>query len=441
MKHLFTTKRLYLTLIGVVLLYITGFYFEVFWIIAKIVFFALILFVFMDVYMLFLTKDKVLISRELPNKLSNGDDNQVTIYIKNQFKFPVTVDIIDEIPVQFQKRNFRIRQFIEPGEEKKIQYLLKPKKRGIYEFGQVNAYITSNIKLVCRRFTNLTKKTSVPVYPCFLSMHQYRLLAFSNRLTEVGITKLRKIGHHTEFEQIRNYVIGDDYRTINWKATARKSKLMVNQYQDERSQQIYNIIDMGRSMKMPFEEMTLLDYAINASLIISDTVLHKYDKAGLVTYNTTINTFLKAERKNNTMHHIMEALYKQETQFEESSFEFLFAMIKRNISHRSLLIIYTNFESLASLRRHLPYLIKLASMHLVLVVLFENTEIENLTQKTADHIEDMYIQTIAEKFMYEKKLIAKELEAYGIRSILTKPENLTIQLINKYLMMKSRGEI
>lgn len=438
-KQIFTTKRLYLAIIAIILLFIAGFYFEFIWVISKIALLSLGLLLFMDIYLLFFTKDKILISRELPNKFSNGDDNIIEIHVKNQYRFPVSLKIIDEIPVQFQIRDFQISTLLKAGEEKHMQYTLKPLQRGEYEFGKVKAYTTSYLKLICRRFTNVQEKVTVPVYPCFLRMHQYRLLAFTNRLTEVGVTKVRKIGHHTEFEQIRNYVKGDEFRTINWKATARRAKLMVNQYMDERSQQIYNIIDMGRTMKMPFEGMTLLDYAINASLIISDTVLYKYDKSGLITYNTTINTFLPAERKNNTMSQIMEALYNQTTAFDESSFDLLYTKIKRSISHRSLLVLYTNFESLTSLRRHLPYLIKLASVHLVLVVIFKNTEIKKLTSVHATKIEDIYIQTIAEKFMYEKKLIAKELQAYGIQSILTEPGDLTIQLINKYLTMKSRG--
>lgn len=438
-KQIFTTRRLYLAIIAVILLFTAGFYYEFIWVIAKIALLMLGLLLFMDFYLLFFTRDKVLISRELPNKFSNGDDNIIVIYVKNQYKFPVNLLIIDEIPFQFQIRDFNINVYLKAGEEKRVQYTLKPLRRGVYKFGKVKAYPTSYLNLISRQFTNALEEVQVPVYPCFLRMHQYRLLAFTNRLTEVGVTKVRKTGHHTEFEQIRDYVKGDEFRTINWKATARRAKLMVNQYMDERSQQVYNIIDMGRTMKMPFEGMTLLDYAINASLIISDTVLYKYDKAGLITYNTSINTFSRAERKNNTMNQIMESLYKQETRFDESSFDLLYATIKRDISCRSLLILYTNFESLTSLRRHLPYLIKLASVHLVLVVIFKNTEIQKLTNMHAKKIEDIYIQTIAEKFMYEKKLIAKELQAYGIQSILTEPGGLTIHLINKYLTMKGRG--
>ena len=116
-------------------------------------------------------------------------------------------------------------------------------------------------------------------------LRQYELLAISNRLTDLGIKRIRRVGHNTEFEQIKEYVKGDDYRTINWKASARRHQLMVNVYQDERSQQIFNVIDKGRVMQQAFRGMTLLDYAINASLVLSYVAMHKEDKAGIVTFN------------------------------------------------------------------------------------------------------------------------------------------------------------
>lgn len=137
----------------------------------------------------------------------------------------------------------------------------------------------------------------IKVYPFLLDVTPYELLAMSDNLTELGIKKIRKVGHQTEFEQIKDYVKGDDYRTINWKASARRHQLMVNVYQDERSQQIYNVIDKGRIMQQAFKGMTLLDYAINASLVLSYVAIRKDDKAGLVTFNEHFDTFVPASKQ------------------------------------------------------------------------------------------------------------------------------------------------
>ncbi|MGZ8541790.1 MAG: DUF58 domain-containing protein, partial [Chitinophagaceae bacterium] len=281
----------------------------------------------------------------------------------------------------------------------------------------------------------------VKVYPSYIQMRRYHLLAVSNRLQEAGVKRIRKLGHSMEFEQIKEYVRGDDFRTINWKATARKDGLMVNNYTDERSQQIYCIINKGRVMKMPFGGMTLLDHAINASLVLSNVALVKQDKAGLITFAQNLDAFILADKKTTQMNLLLETLYKQQTQFLESDFEKLFSVIRNRISNRSLLVLFTNFESLESLQREMPALKRIARYHLLLIVFFENSELKALTEKKAYKLEDIYIKTIAEKFAYEKRLMVKELHKNGILSILTTPENLTVNTVNKYLELKTRMSI
>lgn len=377
-------------------------------------------------------------SRKVPDRFSNGDENDISLSVINQYQFPVQCIIIDEIPVQFQKRDFKITLYLNSGEGKDLQYILTPKRRGSYEFGNLNIYCSGILKLIQRRYS-FDNKHTVPVYPGFLQLKKYELLAVSNRLTEIGVKKIRRLGMHSEFDQIKDYVKGDDYRTINWKATARKASLMVNQYQDEKSQQVYSLIDKGRVMKMPFEGMTLLDYAINASLVISKISILKDDKAGLITFNKNVDAFVAASRRQKTMHTILETLYRQDTQFYESNFELLYASILRNITQRSLLILYTNFESAASVKNNLSFLSHLGRSHLLLVVIFENTKLQETLHMQVENTEDIYRKTIAEKFLYDKKLIIKELNNHGIHAILTRPENLTVNLINKYLEYKAIG--
>ncbi len=393
-----------------------------------------------SIILFYVQKDAIFANRELDDRLSNGDDNTVVLNFQNNYRFPVSVNVIDEIPVQFQKRDFGLKLKLSSGEDKQITYNLRPYTRGEYYFGALNVMVQSPLSLVVRRWY-FSRNAMAKVYPSFKEMRQFEMMAISNRLTEFGVKKIRKIGHQMEFDQIREYIKGDDVRTMNWKATARRNHLMVNQYQEEKSQQVISVIDLGRSMKMPFEGMTLLDYAINTCLVLSKIAMLKEDKAGLVTFNNTVRTIIKPQRTGKQMQIIMEALYNQQTGFEEPDLNALYAMLKRQIHHRSLLIIYTNFESLTSAQRRLPMLKKLAKYHLVLVVFFENTELDKLTKDRASDIEGIYIKTIAEKMTYDKKLIVRELERNGIHTILTEPGKLTVQAINKYLELKARGII
>lgn len=379
-------------------------------------------------------------SRILPDRFSIGDQNKISVFITNHYGFPVRASIIDEIPVQFQDRKWMRKVTVQRGEKFELIYLLKPLSRGEYFFNDINIYAHGPLSLVKRRYI-FPQPQTVKVYPSYMQMRRYQLLAVSNRLQEAGVRKIRKLGHSMEFEQIKEYVRGDDYRTINWKATARKEALMVNNYTDERSQQIYCLINKGRVMKMPFDGLTLLDYAVNASLVLTNVAMVKQDKAGIITFEKNIDAFLIADKKPTQMNLVLETLYRQKTDYLEPDFEKLFSVIRNRITNRSLLVLFTNFESMESLQREMPALKKIAHYHLLLVVFFENTELKSLTDKKAATLEDIYVETIAEKFAYEKRLMVKELHKNGIASILTTPENLTVNTINKYLELKTRMSI
>jgi uncharacterized protein (DUF58 family) len=392
----------------------------------------------LDTIILFAAKNGVKGKRVLPEKFSNGDENPVNLVISNYYTFNVNVTIIDELPVQFQDRDFIIERKLEASSSSEIEYKLRPVERGEYHFGKLNIYVTSVFGLISRRFIS-EDNAMVPTYPSFMQLRKYDLIAISSNLHQYGIKKIRKIGHTMEFEQIKDYVLGDDLRTINWKATAKRNQLMVNQFQDEKSQPVYSIIDKGRVMKMPFDGLTLLDYAINASLVISNVALKKQDKAGILDFSKKGENIVVAERRTSQMNLILETLYNVSTDFYESDYSRLYADVKRNITQRSLMLLYTNFETLDSLHRQLPYLKGIAKSHLLVVIFFKNTELNTLITEKAETVQQAYDKVIAEKFAFEKRLIVNELQKYGIQSILTSPQDLTIDTINKYLEIKARG--
>ncbi|MDH5379893.1 MAG: DUF58 domain-containing protein [Cyclobacteriaceae bacterium] len=436
----FIKKRFFQIIIGIIVLFVFSYFLEILFPVTKILLFTLILITLFDYFLLYKVKNGVHGVRFTPEKLSNGDENPLRIYLENRYAFKADIEVIDEIPHQFQVRNISFSLQIQSRANKNIDYTLRPVKRGEYDFGAVNVFVSSPLGLAARRF-KFSENKLVPVYPSYIQMRKYELMAISNQLTEYGIKKIRRIGHNMEFEQIKEYVQGDDVRTINWKATARKNQLMVNNFQDERSQQVYCLIDKGRMMQMPFRGMTLLDYAINASLVISNIAIKKDDKAGLITFQHKIGDVLPAGKRNNQMFRIQETLYKQKTAFKEPDFSRLYAFVKSAIRQRSLLLLFTNFESKVSLERQLRFISSLARSHVVVVIFFENTELDDLLNSEAKTVKEIYYKGIAEKFAYEKRLVVKELNMHGVHTILTKPEDLTVNTINKYLELKARGLI
>ncbi len=440
-KQLRLTKWFYRAIFGLVVLFVLAFLFDVLYNVGFVLLMLLVFATSIDIFILFKNEQPVTATRRSKfQRLSNGDVNDLELEIHNYFPFKITFSVIDELPFQFQVRDFKIDSNLEKGSSKRFAYQLRPVERGEYHFGLLNIFVCTPINLI-ERHIKIEDPFMMPCYPSFLKLRQYELLAISNRLSEIGVKKIRRVGHSTEFEQIKEYVSGDDIRTINWKATARRNQLMINHYRDERAQQVYCLVDMGRIMKMPFEELTLLDYAINASLVLGHVAWIKQDKPGLIGFSHKINTAVTADRKGNQLLRLQEALYNAKTNFEESNYENLLSFTRTKITQRSLLLLFTNFETLSGLRRQLKYIRKMATQHLVVVIFFENTELKDLLEQKPKNTFQIYEQTIAQKFDYEKRQITKELQQYGILSVYTTPQQLTVNTLNKYLEIKTRGMI
>jgi len=410
MRNLYLGTRFFYIFSGIIVMFIFGYQYYTVFILAKI---------FLIVFIVFVG---------------------ITLSLKNESPRKLFIEAIDEIPFQFQVRDHSIEMSLATEEARSVDYFLKPYQRGEYEFGNINLFISSFLQLVSRRVV-IEATAPIPVYPSVLQMKKYELLAFNSISMESGIKKLRRIGSSYEFEQIKNYVPGDDFRSINWKASSRRAQLMVNQYEDERSQSVYCVIDKSRNMRMPFEGLSLMDYAINSALVISNVVLQKQDKAGLLTFSDKIGSAIKADRKSSHLNKILAALYREKPRDLEARFELLYHSARKLIQGRSLLFLYTNFESTYALERVLPILRKINRLHLLVVVFFTNTEVEKLANLKAEDTEAVYHQTVAKKFLAEKRTIAQNLRQHKIQTILTPPSVLSINSINKYLELKARGLI
>jgi uncharacterized protein (DUF58 family) len=439
-SNLFLTNRLFIALACCVALFVFSFFFTWLGILPELLFWTIVTLIVIDFALLYGKGNAIFAKRHAPERLSNNDDNDLGVYVENRYPFNVQLGIIDEIPFQFQKRDVWFKTTLNPNEKKLINYQLRPLKRGEYNFGDIKVYARSPLGLIERRY-DIKQAEVLPVYPSFLQMRKYELMAISNRLNEFGIKKIRRLGHSLEFEQVKNYVAGDDYRAINWKATARQGNLMTNSYTDEKSQHVYCVIDKSRVMKMPFEGLSLLDYAINATLVLLNVALVKQDRAGLITISETKGAILPADKRPTQLNKILEVLHKEKTRYLETNMELLYTTIRGVIKQRSLLVFFTNYESLSALQRQLPYLKRIAKFHLLLIVFFENTELKKLSEEHATDVEGIYTKTIAEKFAYDKKLIVKELAKHGIQSILSAPQNLTVNTVNKYLELKAKQKI
>ncbi|MFM7022662.1 MAG: DUF58 domain-containing protein [Flavobacteriales bacterium] len=394
-----------------------------------------------DAFYSYVASRKISGERILPDYFSLSDTNAYSIRVTNGFAYSLGMEIYDELPEQFQEREMKtMLRKLAAGASKDIVYNLRPLTRGAYHFGKLNVFVSSRLKLLQYR-VQLAEEKMVKVYPSIAQMRHYELMLSNKTASLHGVRKLRRLGHSYEFEKIKNYVEGDDIRSINWKATCRRDTLMVNQYEDERSQSVYCIIDKSRSMMLPFNGLSLLDYSINSSLALSNMILRKEDKVGLITFSNKVETVLKADNKSRQLGLILENLYNEKENHLEANYEHLFLTLDNVAKNRSLIFLFANFESLHAIKRVLGLLRKINKRHLLVLMIFENTEIEAYSKQEAKNIEDIYLNTIAEKFIYDKYRILQDLKNYGIQVVLNKPDDLSVNAINKYMQLKSRGLI
>ena len=441
LKHIFPTVYLWYGFTLGIFVFVISYKFPLLLPLGQLIIMSSLLWFVISGVLLFYSKKLLTANRQMPELLCMGDANGIHLILKNNYPFAINVEIIDELPYQFQIRDFSIKTTLAPNESKRIDYSLTPNSRGEYSFGNINIFVAFRFSFAIRRF-EIKQPVMARVYPSIIQMKLFQLKVLTRISRLEGTKKLRRLGQSYEFEQIKNYSEGDDFRHINWKATSRAiGALKINQFEDEKSQAVYSLIDKSRNMKMPFNGLSLLDYAINSSLVISNTALIKGDKSGLITFAEKIETGLKAENKPGQIGKILQALYNEKQGQCEGNYEFLYHYINQSIKQRSLLFLYTNFETTHNLHRILPILQKLNKRHVLVLILFQNSEIIELSKKSPNTVEEIYNEVIAERFIFQKTLIARELKAHGIKTILTLPEELTVNTVNKYLEIKSLGLI
>lgn len=437
-NNLLLTRRFFWLFTAAVICYACGFVNSIFEWIGTYFLFALFILVSLDLLLLVTIGKKPVFKRNFNERLNLGDENPIKISIENKSGFQFFFELNEGFPDFQQERDKTFKGKLSGGSTCELKYSLTPKKRGQYVFNDAFLFLKTFIGLSERRIIYLNED-SFHVYPSVLQMKKYELLVFQQQKTASGIKRIRRIGNAKEFEQIRNYVQGDELKTINWKATSRRMELMVNTFQEEKSQHVYCIIDKSRTMQLEFDGLSILDYSINSTLVFANICLLKGDKFGLFTFSDKIGTQLPADSNSSQMKLVMDSLYNQKTKFRDANFELLQSTIRQKIKTRSMILLFSNFENEFAMRRALPYLQQINKKHLLIIVFFQNSELKELAYSKPLSMNQLYTGVIAERMITMKARMARELKQYGIQTILTSPDELSAGVINKYLELKARG--
>ena len=436
MSSLYLSPRLFAVLGWLAVTFVLGHFFPILVRVGDVALVALAGIVACEALVLW--RGRLHVTREVAPRLSNGDENPVLLRVANSYRVPVRVEVRDEVPPEFQRRDLRLPVRVGPRESDEISYVLRPVRRGVYRFGHVVAFATVGLGLVQRRFRG-GEAEEVAVYPAFHQLRSLDLVLRTDRLDALGIRPVRRRGAATSFEHVREYARGDEVRHVNWRATARRGHLMVNQYEDERAQPVVCLLDTARTMQMPFDGLTLLDHAINATVMLSGVALAKGDMPGAALFGKQPGAFVMPDRRRGQMERMLQALYRATPETGESDLGRMAVEVDRRLPRRSALVLFSNFASHAGLSRMLPALRRLSARHLVVVVLFDNPLLRALGETVPTNLEAAYNLAVARRMRAERLLLQTELQRAGLRVLHVPPQALTPSLVGEYLAIKTEG--
>ncbi|NWG22367.1 MAG: DUF58 domain-containing protein [Chloroflexi bacterium] len=380
------------------------------------------------------------------SRLSLGANNPVTILIGSRARRRLTLQIRDEHPHEIHADATILTGAVMPFALLEARYHLHPLRRGDFAFGDINIRYPSILGTFVHQ-ARYPAAAPVRVYPDVLEVRKYDLLARKGLLIELGLRPARLFGHGVEFERLREYTTDDEYRRINWKATARRGKPIAAEYETERSQYVVSVIDTGRLMRAPVDDrsgeneasLARLDYAINAALLLSYVVTLKGDHAGLLTFADDVRTYLAPRRGKGQFYRMLEVLYN--VQFEPVEADHARALTYLSIKHkrRSLVIVFTDLVTLDAARALIAHMSRLAQRHLPLCVVISDPNITRLAGRTPADPGDLYRRGVAEMLLDERRIVLDTLQRNGVLTLDVPADRLSVALIEKYLELKGRG--
>jgi len=377
--------------------------------------------------------DNLKVYRESEQKLYFKTENTITFYVKNTYRQMLKIEGKDEILRHFTVTERNLTHNIPQGKEQAFSYTVVPTKRGSFDSGKVYLRYKGPLGL-CIKHATLPCPARYMVYPNVKDLSKYRLMMQKNRLLPKGEKNIRQYGTGADFESLRSYVEGDDYRKINWAATAREDKLMLNQYQIERDQPVYILLDTGRPMSYTVNGFKKLDYAINAALVLSDIVNQQGDKAGLLVFDSQIRAHIAPGQGALHRNNFMETLYHIAENRQTANYEGAFQSLCERQKRRSLVFIFTDFEILEEAEDLIAHIAILKRRHMPIVVFLENealTAMAEAPDSTKPY--DKMLKQTAQEFHTERRTIIRKLNVMGIPSVESAAEQFTVSAVNRYL--------
>lgn len=378
------------------------------------------------------------VERQVEPQLSLGTENPVRITIRNPHSWPWQVTIHEEPPELFPHDFSDTTLLLNPGTRHVVTYHVSPKARGDFRFGDIWLLVVGRLGLVNRQH-RIAAAQAIKVYPNLAETAKFNLMAKRGRLQQVGIRAARLMGAGREFESLREYQPDDEYRRIDWKATARRGKLISRQYEVERSQNVLLVLDVGRTMMAEIDGIAKMDYAVNAALLLAYVATLTDDKVGLLVFADTVQTWIPPRKGRAQVYAILEALYNAEARRVEPDYRAAFAYLNARWRRRSLVVTFTDLWDPDSSRQTLKELSALQPRHLVACVTLLDTKVLRKAEATINKPDDVYEQGVALQVLDDRGKAIGELKRRGVLVVDSQAEKLSAALVNRYLEVKEKS--
>jgi uncharacterized protein (DUF58 family) len=380
------------------------------------------------------------VERTVPSKFSIGVANRTTLTVQNSSALGARIVGRETPPAGFAGSRGIGPLLLEPRQDAEIELRFVPPARGAYRFGKVGLRSHGPRGLAGRQF-DAGSEQDVRVYPDLSAVHGYSLLARRGSLHEIGVRAARYAGVGTDFESLREYIDGDDYRDIDWKATARRGSPVVRKFEAERSQTMVLAIDAGRLMTARVGGMAKLDRAINAALLLAYLATRSGDNVGLLVFGRDVQRYLPPRKGHRQFLAILEALYPIEGRVEEPDYAGALRYLATRLSKRSLVVVFTELVGTEPSRRLLGVLGSLTPRHLPLVITQRNLETEAVAVSMPADESSVYRSVVAQDVLHDKAAALRLLAARGSLVLDVVPERLSVAAVNRYLEIKARGRL
>lgn len=376
-------------------------------------------------------------ARECQRIASLRKTHRVTLTITNHGKRTQNVWIRDDVPPELDPLpdEFHVRT---PGQSRStLHYDLKAKRRGAFELTKVFLRVRSRLGL-WEIYRSHRTRSLIHVYPDMKQLAEYAVLARTDRLSLMGVRRKRRIGQDNEFERLRDYTVDDNYKHIDWRATARRNRLTVKDFQSSQSQRLVFLIDCGRMMTNESSQVSLLDHSLNAMLMLSFVALRQGDSVGMISFSDEIHSFVPPRGGMNQMNHLLHASFDRFPQLVESRYDQAFLYLTSHCRKRSLVVLITNVIDKVNSSQVETYLSTLAGRHLPLGVLLRDRRLFEAADMNHPQGSQLYRSAAAAQILLWRHQVLCDLQHKGVLAIDVFPEDATARLVNQYLEIKAR---